>query len=384
VKHAALALLSIALFLSGMLDASPQVPRFGPNEGEVREIDKAAGEITIRHGPLPELSMDPMTMVFKVAAPALLDRVKVGDRVRFKTDLVDGEFGVTAIDLVTAPVRQALAQAPVTLTHVHGLAYSPDGKRLMVPSHHGLAVFENGKWSKAPGPQHDYMGFAATARNVYSSGHPASGSGLVNPLGLIRSRDGGKSWEKLGLEGETDFHLLAASWRSNAIYVWNPAPSSRIRAPGLHYSLDEGASWRPARASGLEGEPHAIAVHPDAPKRVAVATSAGVFESADSGESFLPIGSMGEGSAVFYDLDGEHLWFGILDGKAPRLARAMPRSGPVTWIKLPSLTGDAVAFIAQNPASRKEYALATFQRSVFVSKDAGRTWSAIANRGKGL
>src|SRR5207302_9403075 len=67
----------------------------------------------------------------------------------------------------------ATAQSPVTLVHVHGLAYSADGKRLMIPSHHGLAVYENGKWSKAPGPQHDYMGFSATANYIYSSGHPA-------------------------------------------------------------------------------------------------------------------------------------------------------------------------------------------------------------------
>ena len=79
------------------------------------------------------------------------------------------------------------AQAAVTLTHVHGLAYGPDGKQLMIPSHHGFAVYENGKWSKVPGPQHDYMGFAASGKNLYSSGHPAPGSGLVNPFGLIRS-----------------------------------------------------------------------------------------------------------------------------------------------------------------------------------------------------
>src|SRR5439155_3868064 len=118
------------------------------------------------------------------------------------------------VGLGSAVATQALAQ--VTLMHVHGLAYSPDGKRLMIPSHHGLAVYEDGKWSKAPGPEHDYMGFAATGRNLYSSGHPASGSVLVNPFGLLRSRDGGKTWEKLVLEGESDFHLLATSWNANA------------------------------------------------------------------------------------------------------------------------------------------------------------------------
>src|SRR3970282_1938674 len=179
--------------------------------------------------------------------------------------------------------------AEVALTHVHGFSYSADGKRLMIPSHHGLAVYENGKWSKAPGPQHDYMGFAATARGLYSSGHPAPGSGLVNPFGLIRSRDGGKTWEKLGLEGETDFHLLATSWNTNAIYVWNPAPSSRMKRPGLYYTLNNGFAWKPARAEGIRGSPRALAVHPDDAATVAVATEKGVYLSRDSGERFSAV-----------------------------------------------------------------------------------------------
>src|SRR4051812_22570432 len=112
-----------------------------------------------------------------------------------------------SIALLASLVLAGAAHAQVTLTHVHGLSYSPDGKRIMIPSHHGLAIYQDGKWSKAPGPEHDYMGFTATAGSLYSSGHPAHGSGLVNPFGLLRSRDGGKSWDKLGLEGESDFHL---------------------------------------------------------------------------------------------------------------------------------------------------------------------------------
>lgn len=81
--------------------ALAQTPRpLGQNEGEVMDVDKAAGELTIRHGYLPELSMDPMTMVFKVADPALLDGVKNGDYVRFKAGLVKGEFAVISITLL--------------------------------------------------------------------------------------------------------------------------------------------------------------------------------------------------------------------------------------------------------------------------------------------
>lgn len=278
-------------------------------------------------------------------------------------------------------VSSAAAAQPLTLTHVHGLAYSSDGKRLMIPSHHGLAVYENGKWSKAKGPEHDYMGFAATSKHLYSSGHPAPGSGMVNPFGLIRSQDGGRTWQKLGLEGETDFHLLATSWETSAIYVWNPAPSSRMKRPGLHYTVNDGFTWKPARAAGLRGDPQALAVHPSDPRAVAVATSTGVFLSRDSGERFQPLESAAQGLSAFFDLDGKHLWYGTFDGQA-RLARAPLGGGKTTDVALPEIGRDAVAYIAQNPASREEYAIATFERSVYLSRDEGRTWKPVALHGE--
>ncbi len=273
------------------------------------------------------------------------------------------------------------AGAQVSLVHIHGLVYSPDGMRLMIPSHHGLAVYENGKWSKAAGPQHDYMGFAATAQSLYSSGHPAHGSGLVNPFGLIRSRDGGKTWDKLGLEGETDFHVLATSWNTNAIYVWNPAPSSRLRNLGLHYTLNDGFAWKSARAVGIEGEPRTLAIHPDKAAIVAVATSGGVFLSHDSGENFKPVTTASQGLSVFFDLDGKHLWYGTFDGR-PSLVRVMLSGAKPERVVLPPLTQDAVAFVAQNPARRTEYSIATFERSVYLSRDMGKTWAQIALRGE--
>lgn len=68
-----------------------------PNEGIVQGIDKAAGEIIIRHGRLEEFDMPPMTMAFEVKDPRLLDEVKAGDRVRLRVELLDGRFMVTSI-----------------------------------------------------------------------------------------------------------------------------------------------------------------------------------------------------------------------------------------------------------------------------------------------
>jgi uncharacterized cupredoxin-like copper-binding protein len=70
----------------------------GPlSEGEVRRIDRDQGKVTLRHGPLKNLDMAAMTMVFRVADPKLLDGLKEGDKVRFAADRIHGAFTVTAI-----------------------------------------------------------------------------------------------------------------------------------------------------------------------------------------------------------------------------------------------------------------------------------------------
>ncbi len=66
--------------------------------GEVRKIDKEQKKITLRHGERRDLEMPPMSMVFNVRDPARLDRVAVGDKVRFRAERVDGVFYVTAIE----------------------------------------------------------------------------------------------------------------------------------------------------------------------------------------------------------------------------------------------------------------------------------------------
>lgn len=284
--------------------------------------------------------------------------------------------------LVACAASGAARAEPTTLTHVHGLGYSADGRQVLVPSHQGLAVYEDGHWTKAAGPQHDYMGFSATAKHYYSSGHPAPGSGGVNPFGLIRSRDGGKTWDKLGLEGESDFHLLASGWNSNAIYVWNTQSNSRMRQIGLHVTTNDGLGWKRADAGGLAGDPTALAVHPADAAVVAVATTKGVYVSRDSGQTFKARATGLEGVSVYFDLDGKHLWYGTYDGQA-RLARILVAGGLATLVELPPLTQDAVAYIAQNPVRRSEYAIATYKRSVYLSPDNGQTWKQIADQGQG-
>jgi Cu(I)/Ag(I) efflux system periplasmic protein CusF len=63
-------------------------------DGQVTKIDQAQGKITLRHAPIQKLDMDSMTMVFRVKDPAMLKGVKVGDKVKFEADRVDGQITV--------------------------------------------------------------------------------------------------------------------------------------------------------------------------------------------------------------------------------------------------------------------------------------------------
>lgn len=69
-------------------------------EGEVRRIDKSAGKLTLRHGPIKNLDMPGMTMAFTVKDPALLDKIDKGDKVRFSAVQEGSKMVVTAIEAV--------------------------------------------------------------------------------------------------------------------------------------------------------------------------------------------------------------------------------------------------------------------------------------------
>ena len=68
------------------------------SEGEVRKVDKGARKITIKHGPLTNLDMPAMTMVFQVKDPKMLEQVKAGDKVKFEAQILGGALTVTRIE----------------------------------------------------------------------------------------------------------------------------------------------------------------------------------------------------------------------------------------------------------------------------------------------
>ena len=93
LRRALLSASAICIFTTGETWA-----QVAPVNGEVVKIDEAAGKMTLRHGPIKNLDMDGMTMVFRVADPVLLAKVRAGDRVTFEADRINGALTVTKID----------------------------------------------------------------------------------------------------------------------------------------------------------------------------------------------------------------------------------------------------------------------------------------------
>ncbi len=100
-----LALLAVSLY-AGAQTSPPQSGSIATQpsastmiDGEVRKVDKEQGKITLKHGPIPNLEMPRMTMVFRVKEPAMLERIQAGDKVRFAADRLSGQITVTSIEV---------------------------------------------------------------------------------------------------------------------------------------------------------------------------------------------------------------------------------------------------------------------------------------------
>ena len=92
---------TILVCATALLLAAPAGAQNAPEitSGQVTKVDASAQKITIKHGPIKKYDMeDGMTMVFRAADPAMLKAVKPGDKIKFESDRVNGQFTVTRIE----------------------------------------------------------------------------------------------------------------------------------------------------------------------------------------------------------------------------------------------------------------------------------------------
>lgn len=203
---------------------------------------------------------------------------------------------LTALLLGHGGLASAAPGGVTQFQHIHGLAVDPkDPDVLFVATHGGLLrVMRDRQWEWIGEARHDYMGFThhpQTQGTVFVSGHP-QGAGLPNPMGLLVSRDGGRTWQPLALRGQADFHAMTISADGGTLYGWNVMGS-----PGLYRVSAKNGTWTRADAAGLR-DVFSLAGHPKEPESLLAATRSGLLVSRDGGNTWTTATRQLEGVSV--------------------------------------------------------------------------------------
>lgn len=82
-----------------LAQSSPAPAAGDMTDGEVRRVDKEGGKLTLRHADIKSLDMPAMTMVFQVKDKAMLEKLKTGDKIRFRAVNDAGKFTVVEIQM---------------------------------------------------------------------------------------------------------------------------------------------------------------------------------------------------------------------------------------------------------------------------------------------
>jgi hypothetical protein len=258
------------------------------------------------------------------------------------------------------PAEQSPADQTESVHHIHGLGVGPTNGTLYVATHTGLFEAADGEQQlrRIGDSEQDIMGFSVVGADRFiGSGHPdPDDAGSPPNLGLIESRDSGKTWKNISLLGEADFHVLQSS--GARIYGFNGIEGR------LMVSSDGGRQWarRTPPAAMFD-----LAIDPRDPDHVAASTERGIFTSTDSGKTWRPRRDDTAGLLAWPAPDRLYL----VDGQG-QVQRSS--DGGRHWRSTGSVGGQPVAFMAHE----SELYVALTDGTVKRSTDGGASWSMRA------
>jgi hypothetical protein len=243
------------------------------------------------------------------------------------------------------------------LVHVHGLGINPADGTLYAATHTGLFTVRDGAASRVADRYQDTMGFTVVgADHFLGSGHPdARDPQLYQPgrrplLGLIESRDAGRSWQPLSLLGEADFHALEVG--HGRVYGYDATG-------GRFMVTSDRRHWQVRSRLELVS----FAVSPTDAEVVVATTERGLVRSRDGGRRWQPIGGP---AALLLDWKRpDALWAMTDDGQAWQ-----SRDGGQTWSRRGAFSGQPEAFLADG----ERLYVAVSGLGIVSSGDGGRSW----------
>ena len=244
--------------------------------------------------------------------------------------------------------------------HVHGLGVDPADDSLFIATHTGLYRLapRESRARRVGDSYQDTMGFTVVGpRRFLGSGHPAideaQEQGLPPLLGLVESRDAGRSWQPVSLLGEADFHVLR--FARGRIYGFDTATGR------LKVSRDGGTSWTDRRPPGAVID---LAVDPTDARRLVASTPEGLYESRDAGARWTRVAEAA-GLLAWPDRRGLYLVTrGGLVFRSAKAGRDLRHVGEVG--------GEPAALLGKGP---RELYVALHDGTIERSTDGGVTWS---------
>jgi photosystem II stability/assembly factor-like uncharacterized protein len=176
-------------------------------------------------------------------------------------------------------------------------------------------------WERVSGIEHPRVTAVAVSPvdgAVYAGTEPSS---------LFVSRDGGASWRELeglrNLPSAPTWSFPPRPWTSHvrAISLSYADPSlvvAGIELGGVMRSPDGGETWQDQRP-GAYADCHSLAAHPEAPEMIYEAAGGGFAASEDFGDSW---------SAADDGMDRRYVWGLAVDSEDPSLVYTSAASGP--------------------------------------------------------
>jgi hypothetical protein len=195
---------------------------------------------------------------------------------------------------------------------------------------------------------------ASGPNRLLGSGHPDKLGTLPNFLGLIRSDDGGRTWEAVARMADADLHKIIL--RHDRLYAFDAVLSAMLISP------DGGKTFREAftpRGLIIDFE-----VDPADPDRIVASTEDEVFRTEDGGESWRPLAP--EDAARFAWPDAKALYRATKDGTF-----SVSTDGGTRWEDVGQVGGEPYEIHAMGPRAAF---VALSDGSIIETQDGGATW----------
>ena len=255
-------------------------------------------------------------------------------------------FYLFAIVALLGFSNSASAETLDSVSHIHHVKVVE--KKVLVLTHEGLFELVKRNEMKLVGKEKiDVMGFSTLGKALLASGHPAVGSTMPNPIGLVKSIDGGLSWKAVSLVGKVDFHFLEGA--GSDLY------GADSQSGKFMYSADSGLTWKILGENNITD----IAVSPKksgmaiAIKDSELLLTNNAFKTSSKIKSSLKITQIEWRESGLYALSGSSLY------KSTNIGR--------TWTELSSFKGAPGILSASD-----QLMLVTVGSDIYTSKNKGK------------